>query len=175
MFARSPYWLSVLTLALFLGPSAAWAQHETPWVQWQWLLGEWVGEGSGQPGQGSGWFSLAPDLDGNILVRKNHAEYPATKDKPRIVHEDLMIISPAGHGRPAKAVYYDNEGHLIEYGIAQSDTSVTFTSSRLSNVPVFRLIYAKRPGGKINVSFQAAQDGEHFQTYTDGECRRKME
>ena len=86
-----------------------------------------------------------------------------------------MMISPAGQGRPAKAVYYDNEGHVMEYGIAQSDTSITFTSSRLPNVPVFRLIYAKRSEGKINVSFQMSQDGEHFRVHTQGDCRRAKE
>jgi hypothetical protein len=160
-------------LMMLLAIPTASAQQDTVWVGWHWLIGEWVGEGSGQPGQGSGSFSLTPDLDGHILVRKGHAEYPAMEEKPRIVHDDLMIINPAANGLSAKAVYYDNEGHIIEYGIVQSDTSISFTSSRLPKVPVFRLIYAKRPGGKITVSFQLSQDGEHFRVYTEGECRRK--
>jgi hypothetical protein len=149
------------------------AQQDSVWAGWHWLFGEWVGEGSGRPGQGSGSFSLTPELDGKVLIRKSHSEYPVTKDKPRFVHDDLMIISPAAKGLSPKAVYYDNEGHIIEYGIVQSDTSISFTSSRLPNVPVFRLIYAKRPEGKINVSFQLSQDGEQFRVYTEGVCRRK--
>lgn len=164
--------LGILSLVLLFGCTTATGQQAPAWAGWHWLLGEWVGEGSGKPGQGSGWFSLTPDLDSTILVRKNHAEYPATKEQPRIVHDDLMIISPAVQGRAAKAVYYDNEGHVIEYGITQTDTSITFTSSRAANTPVFRLTYVRRPEGNINVSFLMSQDGEHFTVYTQGECRR---
>jgi hypothetical protein len=32
-----------------------------------------------------------PDLQGEILVRKNRAEYPATKERAEFVHDDLMI------------------------------------------------------------------------------------
>ena len=53
------------------------AQQKTTWNKWDWLIGEWKGEGSGQPGQGSGTFSFSFDLDRNILIRKSHSEYPA--------------------------------------------------------------------------------------------------
>jgi hypothetical protein len=56
------------------------------------LIGEWVGEGGGMPGQGGGGFSFLPDQDGRILIRKNYANYPATKDKPAYSHTDLTII-----------------------------------------------------------------------------------
>jgi hypothetical protein len=48
------------------------------WDTWQFPIGEWVGEGSGLLGQAAGGFSSNLNLNGRILVRKNHSEYPAT-------------------------------------------------------------------------------------------------
>src|ERR1700757_5144742 len=94
----------------------------TSWEDWKFLLGEWTaGESSGAPGQASkGGFTLAPDLGGQVLVRRNHAEYPASGGRPAIVHDDLMIIYhvPSGVGKFAtKAFYDDNEGHAIHYNV----------------------------------------------------------
>ena len=41
------------------------------------LLGEWIGEGSGSPGEAAGEFSFTSDLQNTILVRKSSARYPA--------------------------------------------------------------------------------------------------
>ena len=49
-------------------------------------------EGSREQGQGSGYFTFELDLQGKVLVRRNHSEYPATKDRPTYVHEDPMIV-----------------------------------------------------------------------------------
>ena len=82
----------IFAIALFVFASNCMGQQNTAWEKWAWLIGAWKGEGSGEPGQGGGTFSFTPDLDKKIIVRKSHSEYPATKDKPKIVHEDLMIV-----------------------------------------------------------------------------------
>jgi len=64
------------------------------WAPLQFLLGDWVGEGNGAPGQSAGGFSFQPDLQRQILVRKSRAEYPATKDRPAFAHDDLTIVYP---------------------------------------------------------------------------------
>ena len=86
-----------LRFALLLSLSiVAFAQKAAtdPWNDWQFLLGEWTsGQSSGVPGQASkGSFTLAPDLGGQVLVRKNHAEYPPAGGRPAIVHDEVMII-----------------------------------------------------------------------------------
>jgi hypothetical protein len=75
------------------------------------MLGEWKGEGSGQPGEGSGMFTLKPKLEGNILERKGRTVIAATASKPASVHEDVMIIYKNREGNPVKAIYFDNESH----------------------------------------------------------------
>jgi hypothetical protein len=60
---------------------------------------------------------LQPDLGGKILVRKNHSEYPAAKDKPKTVHDDLLIVYRDAAAQPGKAIYFGNEAHTIEYAV----------------------------------------------------------
>jgi len=161
-------------IIVLLGMTAlSFGQNDTLWSKMGWLKGEWVGEGSGQPGPGSGWFSLKPDLDGKILVRKNHAEYPATQDRPQIIHDDIMIIYPDNNGEPNKAIYFDNESHNINYSITYLDQAICFTSEKEPNSPIFRLTYIALSQDTINVKFEMSQDGETFMTYTEGRCFRK--
>ena len=152
--------------------SAVIAQKNETWEKWNWLIGDWTGEGSGSPGQGSGWFSLLPDLDNKILVRKNHSEYPATKDKPQVIHDDLMIVYRNIEDGRNKAVYFDNEGHVINYTASFSGNSIILTSDNIPNFPVFRLTYDSLDIENINVKFEMSRDGVNFLTYTEGICRR---
>src|SRR5438552_17948620 len=67
------------------------AQKTVNWDSWQFLLGEWIGEGGGAPGQGEGSFNFSLDLQKQVLVRKNHSDYPATKERQAYSHDDLMV------------------------------------------------------------------------------------
>lgn len=166
---------TILALAILLLTSTSMSsgQQDSTWQKWNWLVGDWIGEGSGAPGQGSGWFSLQPDLDRKVLIRKNHSEYPATKDKPRIIHDDLMIVYLDNAGQPSKAIYFDNESHTINYAITYLEKSIIFTSSKAQNIPVFRLSYTSLDNETIGVKFEMSRDGETFRTYTEGKCTRK--
>src|SRR5262245_21202082 len=75
------------------------------WDAWQFLLGEWEGEGSGTPGQGVGGFRFSLDLQKRVLVRKNWANYPATDKQAAFSHEDLMVVYQEP-GQPTRAVYF---------------------------------------------------------------------
>jgi hypothetical protein len=145
-----------------------------PWDAWRFWLGEWVSEGD--PAQGSGYYSLSPDLQGRLLVRKNHAEYAATKDRPAVVHDDLMVIyGEAEAGQ--KAIYWDNEGHVIEYAvnISPDRNSVIFISPVQAAAPRYRLTCSKLGQDQVRVTFEIAPPGkpEAFSMYLEGRARRK--
>jgi hypothetical protein len=148
-------------------------QQKSTWDKRDWLIGEWVGEGGGQLGQGGGTFSFKLDLDEKILVRKSHSEYPAAENKPKIVHDDLMIIYLDFAGSPLKAVYFDNEGHTINYSVSYSDKSIVLTSDRLANAPIFRLTYTLLENGMINTKFEMSQGGDKFRIYIEGKSKKK--
>ena len=137
------------------------------------LVGDWVGGGSGEPGQGVGSFSFTPDLQQHIIVRRAHSEYPATSNKPAVVHDDLLIV----YADQAKAIYFDNEGHVIHYDIA-TDTkmkSATFLSTDPLPSPLFRLTYIQASDNQLTITFEISPTGkmQNFKTYLTGSVTRK--
>jgi hypothetical protein len=164
--------LQILTIELFVFCAACVGHQSSTWDKWDWLMGDWVGEGSGQPGQGGGTFSFKPDLNNKILVRKSHSEYIQPENKPTVIHEDLMIIFPDNMGNPSKAVYFDNEGNTINYSIIYSDKTIVFISDKILNVPVFRLTYTLLDNETVNIKFEMSQDGQKFTTYIEGKSKK---
>ncbi len=152
--------------------STTFAQQNSPWKDWSWLLGEWAGDGGGQPGQGGGTFSFKTDLDGKILVRKAQTDFPARGNQPAFSHTDLMIVSLDYSGNPTKAIYFDNEGHTINYTISYATNTIVLTSEKIPNVPIFRLTYSLLDNQMVNTKFEMSQDGEKFMTYIEGKSKK---
>lgn len=149
-------------------------ENNNNWGKLSYLIGDWKGEGSGKPGEGGGYFTFKLDLDGKILIRNSHSEYPAAQDKPLIVHNDLLIVYLNYSGNPDKAIYFDNEGHIINYSITFSPGGdIVFTSENSPNIPVFRLTYSKIENNLLNVKFEISQDGVNYVTYVEGKSRRQ--
>ena len=106
--------LRIVAAVLFLlvvGGIASAGGEVDPWADFRFLIGEW--ESAEKPEQGAGEFSLKEDLQGKILIRRNWAKLPAARGRPAVTHEDLMVIHREEDGKPAKADYYDSEGHVI--------------------------------------------------------------
>ncbi len=162
----------ILLVALFAIGSVSFGQQKSSNDNWSWIMGKWIGEGSGQPGQGGGTFSFSYDLDKNIIVRKSHSEYPATANNPAIIHEDLMIIDLDPNGNASKAIYFDNENHTIHYQISYSDKTITLTSEKVENTPIFRLVYTLLDNETVNTKFEMSRDGSNFSTYIEGKSKK---
>ena len=162
----------VLTFVLFGLITTCLAQSNSTWDKWSWLVGEWAGEGSGQPGQGDGTFSFKPGLDNKILIRESHSQYPASGTKAKVIHNDLMIIYPDYAGNPIKAIYFDNEGHTINYNITYAEGSITLTSDKTQNAPIFRLSYFLLEKDLVNTKFEMSADGVAFTTYIEGKSKK---
>lgn len=155
-------------LVLITSCTLSFGQQNAAWNKWSWLIGDWKGEGSGQPGVGAGTFTFKTDLDESILVRRSHSEYPASNGRPASIHNDLMIIYPDNAGNPSSAVYFDNEKHVIHYSVTYSDKSIILTSEKVPNAPIFRLSYTLLDNGKVNTRFEMSQDGQNFRVYIEG-------
>jgi len=158
---------------LLLAAASLCAQSKPNWDGWQFLIGDWTGEGTGDPGQGTGGFKFELQLDQRILVRQNHAEYPATKDRPAYSHQDLMVIHPEGSGW--SAVYFDNEGHVIHYSVEfrTEGDGVAFTSTEPDPVPRYRLTYTKTGANKVGIEFAIAAPGKPLNPYIHASAHRK--
>jgi hypothetical protein len=147
-------------------------QTSSPWEKWNYLIGEWVGEGNGKPGQGEGSFSFKTDLDGKILVRKNHTVFPATDKSKAQTHDDILIIYRKSADDNQSAIYFDNEGNTIEYLVSFTEKSIVLTSPITSNAPRFRLSYVTVDPKTVNIVFEIAspQSPEEFKVYLSGKA-----
>jgi hypothetical protein len=150
---------------------------DDPWAMYRFLIGEWVGEGTGQPGQGAGEFSFLPDLQGKILVRKNRADYQASGARPAFSHEDLLVVYKGEDGKRAHAIYFDSEDHVIRYAVSASEDrkSLTFISDPSPKAPRFRLTYINEDGGKLGIKFEIAPPGkpEEFKPYIEAKAKKR--
>jgi hypothetical protein len=165
--------ISLLTF-LFLIPTIISYPQESNLSKFKFLIGEWVGSGGGSisgKGEGSSIFKL--DLDSNVIIRENYAQYPASNDNPAYTHKDLMIIYYQS-SKP-KAVYFDNEKHVINYNIELSDNKIIFTSEEIKGIPQFRLSYEKEGDNKMKLYFDIASPNApgKFGYYLTAEMQKK--
>ena len=140
------------------------------------LLGEWVGEGGGTPGQGTGGFTFNYNLQNTIIERHSYAEYPATAEKAAYRHDDLIIIYHSPDDT-IRANYYDNEGHVIDYTV-NVDTlqkTVVFVSPQSLAAPRYRLTYDLIKTDTVSIKFEIAPPGQPdaFTTYIKAAAHKK--
>jgi hypothetical protein len=144
----------------------------TSWEQLQFLIGSWASPVSGQPGQGvSGSTSFAYDLDKIVIVRKSRAEFvPQPGEIYGLVHEDLIVIyQQPGESFP-RAIYFDNEGHIIHYMVSfpAKQPAVVFESEASGNSPRARLTYEVDEQGALITEFSVAAPGGELLSHVRG-------
>jgi len=167
--------LAAVVVALAAGMTArAEPKVAAPLEPLKFLLGEWeAGANTGPHGQGSGACAFALSLQDQVIVRTNHAEYPASGSAPALVHDDLMVIyaSPAG----IEAHFYDNEHHLIHYVVSvPGPGQAVFVSEAQTAAPRYRLTYELADNGALTGRFEVAPPDkpEAFARYLAWESRR---
>ena len=160
------------TALLALACAALVAQAPDPLGPLRFLAGEWVGENNGEPGKGTGEFSFHPELDGKAMVRRSFAEFPAQQGRPALRHDDLTLVF-VEDGK-AKALYVDNEGHVIHYLLTalQGSEGVVFLSEGTQG-PRMRLTYQKTGTDSLELAFEVALPGKDFVTHVRSKMRRK--
>jgi hypothetical protein len=121
------------------------AQTAPKWDQFQFMIGKWKAD--------TGNFSFEPDLNGQILLRRNVNNTPGQK------HDDLMVVYLEGG---PKAIYFDTEGHTIRYNISfPAKNAAVFDSEGPG--PKYRLSYVLN-GAKLDGQFDV--DGKTYLKWT---------
>ena len=170
----------ILVVLAFLIGGQAFAQASKPadaWTRLSFLAGDWEGVGTGAPGEAVGGTSFAFDLDKKILVRKNWAKYPPRPgEKTGLFHQDLMVIYRSPGESSLRAVYFDNEDHVINYFVSfpERPNAAIFETGPEQKGPRFRLTYELRADGTLENVFLIAGPGEGFKVYAQGVLKKKQ-
>lgn len=141
-----------------------------PFQSLSFLQGTWDANVQSNSGlQLSGRYTFSRELNGHILARHSTndpgCKAPASFD---CAHTDMLYIFHDGPAPGLKAIYFDNEGHVIHYDVTTpSPTSVVFLSSSPAPGPHFRLMY-ELAGAVMTGRFQMHMPGENdWHTYLE--------
>lgn len=136
--------MKIFSLLLLLASSmlAQSTAAPDPWKPLSFLEGTWIAKAQGGGGvSASGRYTFRRELDGHIFARHSTND-PGCKGPAdyNCRHGDLLYVYPEGSA--LKAIYFDNEGHVIHYDVSTPDaTSAVFLSEPTQSGPRFRLTY----------------------------------
>lgn len=161
-----------------MSQTAAVSEGDRVWQALRPLAGDWTGTGGGgEPGEVSAsGISFNYELHERVLVRRSYTAFRATARRAAFQHDDLTVIYPGDAGAPPRAIYFDDEGHSIEYTVSVSADGqrIECLSALLPDRPRFRLAYVFTGPDELKISFDIAPPGqpEKFKTHVEGSARR---
>lgn len=139
----------IFGLVALLGASFVLGQPATPggsdsFKGLSFLEGSWSAVTSNDAGgpKVSGTYTFKKELAGHILARHSNSSSCKGPTDFDCDHGDLLYVYVDGPGRGLKAIYFDNEGHVIHYDVSMpTPSSAVFLSEPLLTGPQFRLTY----------------------------------
>jgi hypothetical protein len=159
--------LSRIFLVIFTLPlvaQSATSATSDPWKAIAFLKGTWFSSttaAGSSGGSARGTYTFETELRNHILARHtinvDGCKGPATFDCD---HGDLLYIYQDMPGQPLKAIYFDNEGHVIHYDVSTPNSATAlFLSDSTQPGPQFRLIYELK-GTTMSGKFQMHMSGQ---------------
>ncbi len=165
---------AILTLPLLAQVSS---QPSDPWKALGFLQGTWEAKTNGESGvQVQGTYTFQMELKNHVLARHSHysagCKGPADFDCD---HGDLLYVYQQMPGESLKALYLDNEGHVIHYSVsAPTATSAEFLSDASQPGPRFRLLYELH-GEVMSGKFQIRMPGQNeWKSYLEWSGSKQM-
>ena len=151
-----------LLLAVSLSTLAQTPPAQDPFKALSFLEQNWEANTNGYAGvKSAGTYTFRRELGGHILARRATSDVackgPADFD---CGHGDMLYIYQDAPGQPLKAIYFDNEGHVIHYNVSTPvPSSVVFLSEPSGGAPQFRLTYEMK-GALLLGKFQSQMPGQ---------------
>jgi hypothetical protein len=158
---------------LGLGPEARAEEAKDPLAAAAPLVGRWEADPDPRSPGATGWTVFERAAQGHALLRKNHAQYPATKERPASAHDDVMLLF--SENGQLRAEYVDNEGHVIRYQVqAPNASTLVFLSEAGAPGPRFRLTYTWPSKDRLDLTFEIAPPGpaSEFKPYIQARLHR---
>ncbi len=158
---------AALAAAAIGGPALAAAPLGGPLAPLGFMVGDWRSAGQGVGAGAGGVSSIHPELDGRILVRRDHV---LTKTGGQF--DIYMLVYPDADG--LRAEFIDTEGHTIHYTAArQPGAGVVFESPGSAQAPGFRLTYTASGADRLHIRFEIAPPGGVYKVYSEGDVVRR--
>ena len=164
----------LISLAAVAAPALA--QTDASWEGLRFLEGTWSAAATGPNGVATtGSYTFRSELNRHAMVRYSTSDgackAPASFD---CEHGDSLVVYQEAAGQPLKALYVDNEGHVIHYGVSTpSPGTAVFLSEGSAPGPRFRLAYALR-GSEMSGQFQIELPGQaDWKSYLEWRGARK--
>ena len=152
--------IAVLALAMGLHAQTPAPSKTDPFASIRFLEGTWEARTQGaSAASSSGVYTFRMELGNHILARHSSTDPgckgPATFD---CEHGDLLYVYQDSAGEPLKAIYFDNEGHVIHYNVSAASPGTVIFLSEPSPGPRFRLVYELK-NSIMTGKFQALMPG----------------
>jgi len=132
-----------------------------PWKALSFLEGTWEAKTQGGAASAAGLYTFQLELDKHILARHSTTD-PGCKGPANFdcAHGDLLYVYEDAPGQPLKAIYFDNEGHVLHYSVSTPDaTTAVFLTDPAAPGPQFKLVYELK-GPLMTGKFQMKMPGQ---------------
>ncbi len=165
----------LLFVSLLL-PSTLFGQltkKDSLWLTLKPFIGQWAGEGGGEPGQGKYERSYQFILNKNFIEVKNKSTYKPTDKNPKgEVHEDIGYFSYDKSLKKFKLRQFHVEGFVNEYvldSISADKKTFVFLTSAIENIPKgwkAKETYHLISENEIEEIFELAEPNKNFEIYS---------
>jgi hypothetical protein len=154
--------LTVLLALILTQHDRALSAPTDPWSALGFLEGTWAAhtQGGSAGAQSSGTYTFEPELKQHVLARHSTAAACKGPEVYDCEHSDILYVYQNAAGQPLRAIYFDNEGHVIHYAVSTpNSTTAIFISEPSSSGPQFRLVY-ELIGALMSGKFQMRMPGQ---------------
>ena len=180
VFRRSPVnkmlLILIFTANLFAQSSPLQKADVDIWKPLRFLIGTWEAKttGGSAGAVSSGAYTFQLELRNHVLVRHTAGADCKGPADFNCQHSDLLYVYKDAPEKPFRAIFFDNEGHVIHYGVSTDNPSgVVFLSDPSSAGPQYRLSYELK-GEIMFGKFAVRMPGQtQFATYLEWSGSRK--
>lgn len=170
----------LLLLIATIGAQAQSAKRDSIWAPVNYFVGNWIGEGGGEPGIGKYERSYKLTLNGNFIEIHNKSTYPPTEKNPKgEVHEDVGYIFYDKARKTFLLRQLHVEGFANDYvleSISTDKKTIVYVTEAIVNIPkgwkareTYRIISEK----EFEETFELAPPEKPFAPYSKVKFTRK--
>ncbi|OGC76383.1 MAG: hypothetical protein A2Z27_01360 [candidate division Zixibacteria bacterium RBG_16_50_21] len=161
--------------------SAQEAKKTDVWQPFKFFLGYWKGPSTGQSGEGKVTRQYTRILSGKFIQAENQTIYPPTEQNPEgEIHQDWGIFSYDSGRKKFVLRQFHLEGFVNQYvldSISKDGKYISFVTEEIENIPAgwrAKEIYRVVSDDEFTETFQLAEPGKDFQTYSENRLKRAL-